>query len=209
MVIYAPDADVLTRQIVDQRRDLLGGNSGATASRATLESFANTPRAIRWWHVSDAGAGGLLDRPGAARDLQSSGGSVAQEAAGNEGTSGVEGADNLQGVTGVRVSGSRARTVARNNLSYALVVVDARRVASVPASAWMDYVALVSLAQIDPHAQPDGYDTVLNVFEAPQSTQTGLTAWDDAFLHALYRARDTTANRQTGDIARRMAEAAP
>jgi hypothetical protein len=194
---------------VAERRDLLG-NGGATAGSDALAAFANSPRAVRWWHVSDAGAGGLLDRPGAARELQSSGTDVAQAAAGEAGTtSGVEGAGNLQGVEGVRVSGSRARQVTRNNMSYALVVVDARRVAGVPASAWMDYVALVSLAQIDPSAHADGYDSILNVFDAPQSTQTGLTSWDDAFLRALYRARDGAANRQKGDIARRMAEAAP
>jgi hypothetical protein len=72
----------------------------------------------------------------------------------------------------------------------------------------MDYVALVSLAQIDPTAGADGYDTILNVFDTPQSTQTGLTAWDDAFLRALYRARDATASRQTSDIARRLAQTA-
>lgn len=210
MVIYAPDSDTLSRQIVDQRRDLLG-NGGDTAGSAALAAFANTPRPVRWWHVSDAGAGGLSDRPGADRARRSSGTDVAQAAASNDGggASGVEGAGNIQGVDAVRSNGSRARQVARNNMSYALIVVDARRVSGVPATAWMDYVALVSLAQIDPTARAEGYDTILNVFSTPQVTQTGLTAWDDAFLHALYRARDASANRQTADIARRMAEASP
>ena len=210
MVIYAPDSDTLSRQIVDQRRDLLG-NGGDTAGSDALAAFANTPRPVRWWHVSDAGAGGLSDRPGADRARRSTGGDVAQAAASNDGggASGVEGAGNIEGVDAVRVSGSRARQVTRNNMSYALIVVDARRVAGVPATAWMDYVALVSLAQIDPTARAEGYDTILNVFNTPQTTQTGLTAWDDAFLRALYRARDASANRQTADIARRMAEASP
>ena len=148
-----------------------------------------------------------MDRPGVERSRQSQGREVAAQASVGTAGAGVEGAGELSGVEAVRVSGSRARYVARNNLSYALVVVDARRVANVPAGAWMDYVALVSLAQIDPTARPEGYDTILNVFDETQPAQTSLTAWDDAFLHALYRTRDATANRQTGDIARRLAQA--
>jgi len=205
MVIYAPDSDTISHEIVDRRRDLLG-QGGYSAGSDALQAFANTPRAIRWWHVSDDGAGGLLDRPGVERSRQSQGRETAQAQSVGTPGAGVEGAGELSGVEAVRVSGSRARYVARNNLSYALVVVDARRVANVPAGAWMDYVALVSLAQIDPTAHPEGYDTILNVFDAPQPTQTGLTAWDNAFLRALYRARDATASRQTGDIARRLAQ---
>ncbi|MBK8542209.1 MAG: hypothetical protein IPL62_00755 [Caulobacteraceae bacterium] len=136
--------------------------------------------------------GGLSDRPGADRARRSTGGDVAQAAASNDGggASGVEGAGNIEGVDAVRVSGSRARQVTRNNMSYALIVVDARRVAGVPATAWMDYVALVSLAQIDPTARAEGYDTILNVFNTPQTTQTGLTAWGRCFpARAVSRSR--------------------
>ncbi len=112
MVIYAPDSDTLSRQIVDQRRDLLG-NGGDTAGSDALAAFANTPRAVRWWHVSDAGVGGLSDRPGAERSRRSTGGDVAQAAATGDGpsVSGVEGAGNIEGVDAVRSSGSRARQV--------------------------------------------------------------------------------------------------
>ena len=50
MVIYAPDSDVVTREIVDQRRDLLGfypDDERITAGRAAMDDFANTPRATR------------------------------------------------------------------------------------------------------------------------------------------------------------------
>jgi hypothetical protein len=211
MVIYAPDADALTRQIVDQRRDLLGyyaNGTAVTAGRQALDEFANTPRPIRWWHVSDAGAGSLNTRPGIELDRQASGRTTAQSAGAAEGSaSGTESGGDMQGMDAVRVSGSRARTTPRNNMSYALVVVDARRVADVSPNAWMDYVAFVSLAQIDPNAQANGYETILNLFDTGASAQTGLSDWDEAYLRALYRARrDAAGSRQAADIARRMVE---
>ncbi|MGD9965370.1 MAG: hypothetical protein AB7T59_02520 [Hyphomonadaceae bacterium] len=211
MVIYAPDSDALTRQIVDQRRDLLGyysDGSQVTAGRDQLTAFAETPRPIRWWQVSDAGAGVITDRPGAAMDRQSSGRGLAAAGAGDSGAAGgTESSTDIQGMDAVRANGSRMRTEERNDLSYALVVVDARRVASVQPSAWMDYVALVSLAQIDPEANPSEYDSILNLFTAQNSSQSGLSAWDEAYLSALYRARsNVSANRQASDIARRMSD---
>ena len=211
MVIYAPDSDTLTRQIVDQRRDLLGyyGDGAAvTDGRVELEEFANTPRPVRWWYVSDGGAGAIQNRPGVALDRQGSGQTLASAAVGDGATPNAGAtAGDAEGMDAVRSNGSRTRTTLRNEMSYALVVVDARRVAGIQPSAWMDYVALVALAQIDPNAQTTGYDSILNLFSTPQSTQTALSAWDDAYLKALYRARrDAGGNRQLSDVARRMSE---
>lgn len=212
MVIYAPDSDSLSRQIVDQRRDLLGyyaDGSAVTAGREELDDFANSQRPVRWWYVSEAGAGAMQNRPGAALDRQASGRSQAQAAAAGEGSSASNAGSgtDIQGMDAVRSNGSRTRTNLRNEMSYTLVVVDARRVAGVSAQAWMDYVAMVALAQIDPNAQTTGYDTVLNLFASPSSPPAGLSAWDDAYLKAVYRARrDSGGNRQITDVARRMDE---
>ena len=115
----------------------------------------------------------------------------------------------MQGMDAVRGNASRTQSAAapRNRLSYALVVVDARRVANVTPVAWMDYVSLVALAQIDPNAQTAGYDTVLNLFSSSPPASTGFSAWDDAYLKAVYRSRrDSGGNRQINDVARRMDE---
>ncbi len=212
MVIYAPDADVLTRQIVDQRRDLLGyyaDGSAVTSGRAELDEFANTSRPVRWWYVATDGAGAIQNRPGVEFDRQSSGREAAAAAAvaGAVGPSGGLSSSDMQGMDSVRTNGTRTRSVLRNELTYALVIVDARRVASLQPTAWMDYVAMVSLAQIDPNASTQDFDTILNLFTTFQSSQTALSSWDDAYLKALYRARrDSGGNRQLGDVARRMAE---
>ncbi|MGD9814061.1 MAG: hypothetical protein AB7Q23_15715 [Hyphomonadaceae bacterium] len=205
MVIYAPDSDTISRQIVEQRRDLLGVNpEEVTLGSAALEDFANTPRPIRWWHISSLSTGTL--RPDATQAIQSAQGSgqARRAATGDLTGSTMSTAEDIQGMDAVRTDGSRSRSYERNELSYALIVVDARRVAGKPAGAWMDYVALVALAQLDPYADTGAYPTVLNLFQSDASGATGLTPWDEAFLQSLYRASGGGV-RQAADIARRMA----
>ncbi len=213
MVVFSNDSDAITRQIVDQRRDMLGfygGDAQVTAGREAMEEFANTPRPIRWWHVSSTGVGSM--RPDAARSRQSNGRTAAAAAAGGGGTSGASGdqggVTDLQGADAVRSSGSRTRAAeARNDLSYALIVVDARRIANTPASAWMDYVAFNALAQINPDARTANYPTILNLFSEPSTSLTELTTWDLAYLEGLYSVRGENSNRQINSIARRIRSA--
>ncbi|MCX7357094.1 MAG: hypothetical protein NT015_02930 [Alphaproteobacteria bacterium] len=208
MVIYAPDSDTLSRQIVDQRRDLLGfsvDDGRVTAGRDAMEDFARTQRPIRWWHVSSSGVGSV--RPDAARSRQSSGATAAAAAAGGSATvSDMGSTQDLEGVDAVRVNGSRARPEVRNELTYALIVVDARRVANVPAGAWMDYVAFNALTQVDPDGRTADFPTILNLFSQAQGAPTALTAWDTSYLSALYRARNEGSSRQISSISRRMSE---
>jgi hypothetical protein len=216
MVVFSNDSDAITRQIVDQRRDMLGfygGDNRVTAGRDAMEDFANTPRPIRWWHVSSTGVGSM--NPAAARArLAASGRTAAQMAAGGGGggvgAGDVGSAQDLQGADGVRSNGSRTRTEeSSNELSYALIVVDARRVANTPASAWMDYVAFTALAQLNPDARTTNYPTILNLFSQSSSPPTGLTAWDLAYLDALYHVRSEDSDRQMSAIARRISDTAP
>lgn len=213
MVVFSGDSDAITRQIVDQRRDMLGfysGDARVTAGREAMEDFANVPRPIRWWHVSSTGVGSM--NPAAARTRQSSGRSAAAAAAsdtgGNAAAGDQGGASDIQGADGVRSNGSRVRGAESNNeLSYALLIVDARRVANTPVSAWMDYVAFAALAQLNPDARTANYPTILNLFTQSSSTPTGLTAWDLAYLDGLYRARNENSDRQIASIARRIDDA--
>jgi hypothetical protein len=218
MVVFSNDSDAITRQIVDQRRDMLGfysEDNRITAGRDAMEEFANTPRPIRWWHVSSTGVGSM--RPDAARARQNSGttAAIAASANGSGGVAGVSPGDvgsaqDMQGADGVRSNGSRMRTdESANELSYALIVVDARRVSNTPTNAWMDYVAFNALAQINPDARTTNYPTILNLFAQSASPPSGLTAWDLAYLDALYRVRSEDSDRQIPAIARRVSDAAP
>lgn len=188
-------------------------NNRITAGRDAMEEFANMPRPIRWWHVSSTGAGSM--RPDAARTRQNAGtaAAIAASASGSGGAAGVSPGDigsaqDMQGAEGVRSNGSRTRvSESSNELSYVLIVVDARRVANVPTSAWMDYVAFNALAQINPDARTSNYSTILNLFSQPSSSLTQLTAWDLAYLDALYRVRSEDSDRQIPAIARRISDA--
>src|SRR5690606_20739043 len=109
MVIYAPDSDRLAREIVDQRRDLLGylqEDGRLTAGREAMDALANEERAVRWWHVSSTGRGSL--RPVDGTTYQGGGRSTAAAAAGEGGNvgSGGDSAADLQGVEAVRGTAS-------------------------------------------------------------------------------------------------------
>lgn len=214
MVVFSNDSDAITRQIVDQRRDMLGfygGDNRVTAGRDAMEDFANTPRPIRWWHVSSTGVGSMNPTAARAR-LSASGRTASQMAASSGGGGGVGAGDvgsaqDLQGADGVRSNGSRTRTEeSANELSYALIVVDARRVANTPMSAWMDYVAFAALAQLNPDARTTNYPTILNLFAQSSSPPSGLTTWDLAYLDALYHVRSEDSDRQIPAIVRRVSE---
>jgi hypothetical protein len=173
---------------------------------------------VRWWHVaqttsSDGQALGNADsRPGQdtrqalaavqAQNAQETGGgaSAVDPSLGMSGGS-------FRGVEGVRSNGSRMRRATRQDLNYVLIVVDARRVAGVRAEAWMDYVAMVALAQINPDAQAQAFPTILNLFSAPQNAPAAMTDWDTAYLQGLYAATREAANarQQRAQIADRIA----
>lgn len=221
MVIFAPDSDALARQIVDRRRDLLGyyGEEGVvTAGRDALEAFASTPRPVRWWHVAQTttadgqALGNAESRAGgspreALAAAQAEGGAGADHSGDGINPSMGAGVGSFEGMEAVRSSGTRMRRNTRQDLNYVLIVVDARRVAGVQAEAWMDYVAMVTLAQVNPDAQALAFPTILNLFSAPQNAPAAMTDWDVAFLDGLYSATREAANsrQQRAQIASRIA----
>jgi len=92
-------------------------------------------------------------------------------------------------------------------MNYVLVIVDAARVAEIPANSWFDYVAMVSLAQIDPNATPSEIPSILNLFtSAAETAPNEMTSWDLAYLSGLYRATREAVNsrQQRSEIQRSM-----
>jgi hypothetical protein len=69
-----------------------------------------------------------------------------------------------------------------------LVVIDVNEAGAVPLDAVGDYVAMVVLAETDPEAPLRAFPTVLNLFQ-PGADVSGMTAWDQRYLQALYCAR--------------------
>lgn len=104
-------------------------------------------------------------------------------------------------------AGSRLRAAHETDIFGAIIVLDTKRTGPVTLNAVGDYLALTALARLSPDADLAGLDTVLNLFSLePSARPPAMTAWDEAYLEALYSARgDSIVSRfQFRDIADRM-----
>lgn len=194
VVFVTPDADALAQQIVSQFRELVGAtreDNTNTLGEEGLTEFANTPRPVRWWHVSHTvTADGQVLRDAPAR---MAGGQLAGQV-----------------VRTTSFGFGRLSRTTRQDFSRVLIIVDARQAAGLQMDALADYLAMVALAQIDLDADPRGLSSILNLFiAAPDARPASLTDWDLAYLHGLYEAPRTARNaaQQESAIAREMEEA--
>lgn len=106
----------------------------------------------------------------------------------------------------------RLHSNTRTDFDRAIVVVDPARVGQVRFEALADYLAFVSLAQIDPDAAPGSADSVLSLFAdraAGREPPERMSSWDVAYLKGVYEARrDALDERgQKRDIVREMGKA--
>ena len=181
LVIFTPDSEKFTKQAVREHPDAFSRfDLGMTSGKRALRRFENTDAPVRWWHVTHR-----VTADGQRYEEHSEGDAVR-----------------------IR-DGGRIRSATRTDFDRAIVVVDAKRVGQVRFEALSDYLAFISLAQIDPDAAPSSADSVLSLFadkavgrEPPQK----MTTWDVAYLKGLYDARRDTKNDrgQKQDIARDM-----
>lgn len=88
------------------------------------------------------------------------------------------------------IVGSRLTYTAVRAIASAIVVIDAQKVANLNFGQLADYVSLRSLAEISPDRDVGEAPTILRLFSEQQgSPPQGLTAWDQALLHAVYRSK--------------------
>src|SRR5690606_35812028 len=102
---------------------------------------------------------------------------------------------------------SRLRGGVMEMMDYVIIVIDANQASQTTVGALADYVAMVTLAQINPSAVLAGAPTILNLFNPNASSRpTELTSWDLAYLRGLYASADTPRNtrQQEGQIVRHM-----
>lgn len=90
-----------------------------------------------------------------------------------------------------------------------VVLVDGTRTGGKSLAQITDYVALVSLSQIDPSADPHGVQSILQSFLPVPSAPTALTDWDLALLHGLYRTSYSPKHQRMDLMARMSRELAP
>jgi hypothetical protein len=121
----------------------------------------------------------------------------------------ADGQTYVQGAN-VRVrSVGRVKSNTRVDFDHVVIVMDVRRIGVVRFSALADYVAMVSLAQINPDADTQGVSSILNLFTDKAAGVTpvdAMTEWDIAYLQGLYTARRDVlrGDRQEADVTRSM-----
>ena len=187
LIFVTPDASVLAEGIVDEYRTLVAfysTNGVHTLGRGPLEEFTNSSAPVRWWHVNQT--------------VSSDGQAMAGDTSGTT-------------VMRTTQQPGRLRRATRQDFLRVLIIVDARQANGVTFQALSDYLAMVSLAQLDPEGQTTGTPTILNLFDARDSgapIPAAMTQWDEAYLDGLYNARRTAPTDlwQRRDIAERMVD---
>jgi hypothetical protein len=176
LIVGTTDASTFTRDFVDMRPVLFRpGGAGMSLGTNSLEKFIETDRPVRWWAVSqttDPDTGQAAVRMPGQFNRQSAG-------AGGSGSA-IDYAPNIQTRTTSRLSDQY-----RDDLKRLFVIVDVDRLGGANLAQLADYLAMVSLAQIDPDAETGQFETILNLFEHPEYAP-GLTGWDRAYLSGLY-----------------------
>ena len=159
-VIFTEDATATARRLQQQPQLLqpFGSVPGTTQGAQALNDFLRLPAPVRWWQTTvqvDWNGDAAMNLP--RNDL----------------------------VANTANTASRLMQDMRDRLLGSLVLIDVGKLGDTSWDQLADYVAMVSLVQIDPQAQLGDYDSILNLFgtAAPPSALTG---WDTAYLAALY-----------------------
>lgn len=166
VIVFTADGKRLASGLVEsQRRGFDLGNHQTDAGSAALRAFETSDAPVRWWHTS--------------LPVDSSNGELAVRLPGMLDASGEPGAPVIN-----VFAASRLNTTIRDDMSRVVIIVDVEKLEGTTFPQLMDYVTLLSLAQIDPDADTANYDTIMNLFHpgAPE----GLTDWDMGYLRALY-----------------------
>lgn len=181
VVIFAADAGAMATALVEADRQAFHlGVGGLDRGRVALEAFARSDAPVRWWHVSIPVIGGSNVR--------------AVRLPGDTGPIFVPG----EGIV------NRGRPIS-DNLNKVIIIVDVDKLENTTLPTLSDYIALVALAQVDPEGDTSGYNSILNLFDAPRGPQ-GLSEWDMTYLRSLYDAPPERLNpdRHASSIVRDM-----
>lgn len=167
-ILFSTDGAALASYLVEDQPRVFrpyGGAGETTQGLTALAEFSTSDAAVRWWQVSLP-----VDRAG----------QVGVQTSNLAGMAGAE-----QPIPSMRTANSRISNTVRDALMSAIIIIDATKLDAANWEQLADYVAMVSLAQIDPAAAPSDYDTILSLFSVA-SPPAGLTDWDMAYLRALY-----------------------
>ena len=207
LIVVSPDPDAIARELATEHMRAMGvlnWRGRAALSRAHLQRFVESDAPVRWWHVNR-----MYTRDG--EIIDGSGPSPGMPTPNDPSSPGRSGSILPNNVPVMMMPGNATRVgrMTRQDFRTAFIIVDAHALEAISFN-WeglADYIAMVSLAQLDPQADTSGYPTILNLFAPRGETVRALTDWDIAYLRGLYDAtRDArSANQQEGEITRSMA----
>jgi len=183
IVIFTTDGKETASYIVENREDVLRptGDGGQHRGLAGLKEFAESDRAIRWWHLSMP-----VDARTGMPAIRTRGQGMSQYP-----TVAVDGP-------------SRLHSGISDAMQSVIIVVDSSKLTGTTWQQLGDYLAVVSLAQVDLGTDPAAFDSILNLFSNPKA-YSGLTDWDRSYVHALYEFdQRRIPSRQTGEIVSQM-----
>lgn len=178
VVMGADNGPDLANAIVDRfhSRFFRFGYTRSNPGAAALEHFRRSDAPVRWWHVSlpvHAITGAPMIRlPGAAPvDLPCYSRSTATKDL------------SVAALGGSRTG--RSCNAITDRIVGLWIVVDVNAASGLSSAQLADYLAFVTMAQVDPEGDMTAFDTVLNLFQTPEDV-TGITAWDETYLLSLY-----------------------
>ena len=169
-VLFTLHADQDAKDMYRHHRDLFEENA---ANAAQIDRFVDpsTPGPVRVWH--NATLFGTDGQP------------LGQ----------VDPGDPIEALPHLEYTGSRLVSPGVIGLNFAAIIVDGTKTNSAGLAPLTDYIAMVGLADLDLGAELGGDPTILRLFTAPENARpAGLTAWDRAFLTALYRTDEMPKN---------------
>jgi hypothetical protein len=189
-IIFSSDGRTAAAHMVENEPRVfrpVAGDAGMDLGLAALDDFAESERPVRWWHVSVPIATASEQ---AAIELPHSPCFTPPRC-----------------YPWVPVAGpSHVHSGIRDDLLYVIIIVDASALTETTWQQLADYLAVVSLAQIDPTTNPQKFDSILNLFTNP-AAYSGLTDWDRNYLHALYEFNQERISRmQANEIVSRIAK---
>ncbi|HEY0103991.1 MAG TPA: hypothetical protein VGB60_11035 [Brevundimonas sp.] len=172
LIIATADGEAVAASMVeDGKRIFRTGGPGMDRGGVALRDFVETDRPVRWWQV--------------ATPVNSETGERAVRIPG-ECSGSCQSVNDMAPVINV-LAASRLNSQIVDELTRTIVIVDIDEVEGMSSLQLADYIAMVSLAQIDPGADTSAYATILNVMADPQGVDS-LTDWDKAYLTGLYGA---------------------
>jgi hypothetical protein len=186
VIAFADDAGRLFSKVAARRTQIF-----ETVLPREARTLRRSALPVRWWFGLQTGG---AEGQGVASAAEAPGGT------------GLPTLDLGQSSIAVYGGGSLIDKPVRTNVMNAAILIDVRRVEGVRLDALAAYVAMMALAPARLPPAPVPVRSIANLFLG-QSETTDLTAWDRAYLEALYRTPPNRAARaQNTAMAVRMAE---